>query len=155
MEQENRTSLVEAIRPSLPEGSLIRSESFRDQETMVVSGEKLIEVMTVLRDAFSYKYLIDLTALDFFPAQPRFQVVYHLWSHSKTPGLLRVKVEVPGESPSVPSVAGIWSTADWHERECRDLFGITFNGHPDMRPLLLTDDWEGHPLRKDYPVEGY
>lgn len=156
MSQETSGHWVVSVEQSLPEGSLLGRESFRDQESLIVSSNQLLEVMQLLRDRFGFRYLIDLTALDFYPkASPRFQVVYHLWSHQDG-RLVRVKVPVEdGDPPALPSVTGIWSAANWHERECYDLFGIVFNGHPDLRRILLPDDWEGYPLRKDYPLEGF
>jgi NADH-quinone oxidoreductase subunit C len=91
--------------------------------------------------------------VDRFPASPRFLVVYHLFSlrHGHR---LRVKVSLGGEDPVIDSVVSVWETADWHERECFDLFGIRFRNHPDLRRILLPEDFEGHPLRKDFPLEG-
>jgi NADH-quinone oxidoreductase subunit C len=96
--------------------------------------------------------LTDLCGVDFFPAQPRFEVVYLLYS-MKAQQRLRLKIRV-GESESVSSVESIWKAADWLEREVYDLFGITFDNHPDLRRILLWDGYEGYPLRKDFPVEG-
>lgn len=155
MGQDNSVSWVDTVCERLPEGALLGRNAFRDQQTLIISSDALLEVMEILRDSFSFRYLIDLTALDFHPnTSPRFQVVYHLWSHQDG-RLLRVKVPVKVDPPVIPSVTGIWSSANWHERECYDLFGIVFSGHPDLQRILLTDDWEGYPLRKDYPVEGY
>jgi len=92
--------------------------------------------------------------VDRFPMEPRFEVNYHLLSLDRRERL-RLKLRVAGNDPTVPSVTSIWPTANWHERENFDLFGIHFEGHPDLRRILMPDDWEGHPLRKDYPVEGY
>ena len=110
-------------------------------------------VAEIIKEDFGFRYLIDVTALDFYPQEPRFQTVYHMLAHS-TGAILRLKVPVETEPPKVPSVADIWKTANWHERECFDLFGITFDGHPDLRRILLPEGFEGYPLRKDYPVEG-
>jgi NADH-quinone oxidoreductase subunit C len=103
-------------------------------------------------------HLVDLTAVDYskYPGDPgpRFEVVYNLIStiHRHR---IRIKVRVPEDAPRVDSVAAIWQTANWHEREAYDLMGITFAGHPDLRRILLPEDWEGHPLRKEYPLKGY
>lgn len=113
----------------------------------------MIEVLKTLRDQFGYRYLIDVTAVDHLPNEPRFEVVYHLWCHAER-RLIRVKTYALGDPPAVSSVVGLWSTANWHERECFDMFGIVFEGHPDLRRILLWEGFEGHPLRKDYPVEG-
>ena len=154
MNQEASNHWVATLEKSLPEGSVSGQECFRDQTALIISLDKLPDVMQILRDTFSFRYLIDLTALDFHPAEPRFQVVYHLWSHQDG-RLMRIKASVEGNPPTVPTVTHLWSSANWHERECYDLFGIVFNGHPDLRRILLPEDWEGHPLRKDYPLEGY
>ncbi len=101
----------------------------------------------------AFELLLDVAAIDFPKRQPRFEVVYHLWSltHNK---LVRVKVGVPEEESSCPSVVALWPTADWHEREAFDLVGVKFAGHPDLRRILMPDDYPWHPLRKDFPVEG-
>jgi NADH-quinone oxidoreductase subunit C len=97
--------------------------------------------------------LSTVTAVDRYPAEPRFEVVYHL--HSIEPcQRLRLKCRVRGEDPVIESVSSVWRSANWYEREVFDLFGIKFVNHPDLRRILLPDDWEGHPLRKDYPVMG-
>jgi NADH-quinone oxidoreductase subunit C len=108
-----------------------------------------------LRDdpGLSFEMLVDVAAIDFPKRRPRFEVVYHLWSltHNR---LVRVKVGVPEEDATCPSVVDLWGTADWHERECFDLLGVKFTGHPDLRRILMPDDYPWHPLRKDFPVEG-
>ncbi len=149
----NTQSGGDEILVLLPESAVVAEEAFRGQRAITVSGERLLEVMRALRDRGGFRYLIDVTALDFHPRSPRFQVVYHLWCHDRN-SLLRVKVWAEGDPPSVSSVTSVWSTANWHERECYDLFGVVFDGHPDLRRILLPESWEGHPLRKDYPTEG-
>ncbi|MGQ9668689.1 MAG: NADH-quinone oxidoreductase subunit C [Desulfosoma sp.] len=144
---------VEEVMEGLPGHAVQGRACFRDQWALDVRSEDLLEVMAELRDRWGFRYLIDVTAVDFYPQKPRFQVVYHLWCHAHQ-ALLRVKTWVETDTPSVPSVTGLWTTADWHERECYDLFGIHFTGHPNLRRILLPEAWEGHPLRKDYPTEG-
>jgi NADH-quinone oxidoreductase subunit C len=95
-----------------------------------------------------------MTAVDWFPAAPRFQLSYHILSHSYKERI-RLRVMLEGENPSVDSITPIWPAANFYEREVFDLFGITFEGHPNLRRIMMPDDWKGHPLRKDYPVEGY
>jgi NADH-quinone oxidoreductase subunit C len=92
--------------------------------------------------------------VDHFPLEPRFDLNYHLLSITRREAL-RLRVLLPGVSPEVESVVPVWPTANWHEREIFDLFGVHFEGHPDLRRLLMPENWEGHPLRKDYPVEGF
>ncbi len=122
--------------------------------TAVVRGEDLIAVMTTLRDDenLAFEMLSDVCAVDYLPRTPRFEVVYHLYSVAKN-HRLRIKVQVEAESPSVPSLCALWESANWMEREVWDLYGIDFAGHPDLRRILLYDEFEGHPLRKDYPKE--
>jgi NADH-quinone oxidoreductase subunit C len=95
-----------------------------------------------------------MTAVDWFPASPRFQLSYHILSHSYKERI-RLRVMLEGESPSVASITPVWPSANFYEREVFDLFGIRFDGHPNLRRILMPDDWQGYPLRKDYPVEGY
>jgi NADH-quinone oxidoreductase subunit C len=125
-----------------------------DQPTILVPADRLRAVSGALRDdpAFQFTALIDIVGVDNLPNEPRFDVNYSLVAVD-VPARLRVKVRVGGEPPCVPSVVGIWPSAGFLEREVWDLFGVEFEGHPDMRRLLTAEDWEGHPLRKDYPVQ--
>lgn len=130
-------------------------EEFRDELTLIVKAAKIIEVGKFLRDAEGLKFnlLSDITAIDYYPAEPRFALAYHLYSMAFN---RRVRVKVmwsDGDDP-VPSVTGLWPSANWEEREAYDLMGILFAGHPDLRRVLMPDDWQGHPQRKDYPL-GY
>ena len=104
--------------------------------------------------AAGYNFFEDMTAVDWFPAAPRFQLSYHILSHSYKERI-RLRVMLEGDSPSVDSIVPVWPSANFYEREVFDLFGITFNGHPNLRRIMMPDEWQGHPLRKDYPVEGY
>jgi len=136
-------------------GSLREVTVFRGETTVTADRDVLLPLGRFLRDepGFSFRFLSDLCAVDFHPAEPRFQVAYHLYAPA-TGCRLRVKVILGEADPVVDSVTGIWETADWHERECFDLFGILFRNHPDMRRILLPEEFEGHPLRKDFPLEG-
>ena len=129
---------------------------FRGETTVVVPQEHLLRAAEYLATEASlgFSFLSDITVVDRFPMEPRFEVNYHLLSLDRR-GRLRLKVRLAGAEPSVPSVTAVWPTANWHEREGFDLFGIRFTGHPDLRRILLPDEWEGYPLRKDYPVEGF
>jgi len=144
---------TEKVLSALPKGAIKSVQEFRGQISLSVEPERIIDVLKLLRDRFGYRYLIDLTAVDHLPNEPRFEVVYHLWCHAEK-RLIRVKSYAEGDPPHISSVVGLWSTANWHERECYDMFGIIFDGHPDLRRILLWEGFEGHPLRKDYPVEG-
>ncbi len=139
------------LKEKFPESTLEISE-FRGELTIVVKKEDMVPLCTFLRDDpdFSFNFLSDLCGVDYLGRKPRFDVVYHLYSLDKNHRLrLKVKVE---EGESVPSVTSVWNTANWHEREVFDLFGITFDGHPDLSRILLPEDWEGYPLRKDFPL---
>ena len=129
-------------------------QDFRAETALMVDRGKLVEVCETLRDEFDFDMLSDLTVVDYWPAQePRFHVVYHLFS---IPTGMRVglRVPVPGTEPTVPTIEAIYPNANWHEREIWDMFGIKVESHSDLRRILMPFDWEGHPLRKDYPL-GY
>lgn len=132
------------------------TEVFRGELTVTIPRDQIPRVAGFLRHdpELEFDFLSDLTATDHFPGEPRFAVVYHMLS-IRHHHVLRVRAWTPGTNPTVPSVTSIWPTANWHEREVFDLFGIRFEGHPDLTRLLLPLDWEGHPLRKDYPTEGH
>jgi len=139
------------LKERFPE-SILEISEFRGELTIVVKKEDMVPLCTFLRDDpdLSFNFLSDLCAVDCLGRKPRFDVVYHLYSLDKNHRLrLKVKVE---EGESVPSVTYVWNTANWHEREVFDLFGITFDGHPDLSRILLPEDWEGYPLRKDFPL---
>ena len=124
--------------------------------TIVVDRPAIRESCALLRDNpdFPFNYLSDVTCVDWSPSEPRFEVIYHLLSISKKERV-RLKVRLEGASPVVESVTSVWPGANYFEREVFDMFGIRFTGHPYLRRLLMPEDWEGYPLRKDYPVEGY
>jgi NADH-quinone oxidoreductase subunit C len=128
----------------------------RDELTVWIDRALVREACAVLREnpACPMNFLADVTALDWYPAEPRFEVVYHLLSITNKERL-RLKVKVDSSSPVVESVTSVWPGANFFEREVFDLFGIRFQGHPYLRRIMMPEDWEGHPLRKDYPVEGY
>jgi NADH-quinone oxidoreductase subunit C len=129
-----------------------------DREEMSINVERssIRDACELLRQNADcpYNYLADVTCVDWFPSEPRFEVVYHLLSHSKKERV-RLKVRLDGGSPALDSVTAVWPAANYFEREVFDLFGIRFAGHPYLRRILMPEDWEGYPLRKDYPVEGY
>ena len=129
---------------------------FRGELTIYVRLASLLSVCEFLRDApdLQFHFLADLTALDLYPNEPRFEVVYHLLSF-ETAERVRLKVRVSGEDPRVNSLVRVWPAANAFECEVFDLFGIVFEGHPYLHRIFLPEDWEGHPLRKDYPTEGY
>ncbi len=127
---------------------------FRGDVTLIVSSDKIAEVCRTLRDEFGFDMLAAQTAVDYWPElEPRFQVVYQLYSLAHN---VRIGLSVPlhGNAPSLSTIEGVYPNANWHEREIWDMFGIRFEGHSDLRRILMPYDWEGHPLRKDYPL-GY
>jgi NADH-quinone oxidoreductase subunit C len=128
----------------------------RDELTIHVDRPFIREACVILRDfeANPFDFLSDVTCVDWYPAEPRFEVVYHLLSIPQK-DRVRLKVKLSGADPSVESVTSVWPAANFFEREVFDLFGVRFQGHPYLRRILMPEDWEGHPLRKDYPVEGY
>jgi NADH-quinone oxidoreductase subunit C len=128
---------------------------FRDELTIVVPRHHLRRAAEFLHGEpeLAFTYLCDVTGVDRFPAEPRFELNYHLVSIARRLRV-RLKVRVESANPVVETVSNVWPTAGWHEREIFDLFGVRFEGHPDLRRILMPEDWEGYPLRKDYPVEG-
>jgi len=154
--------IFQKIRARFAEGVLETSEG-NGELTVIVRKDIVLELMAFLRNdpALDFKMLVDVTAVDYMKMEDvlmkfdyaRFMVVYHLLSLTKVKRL-RVKVPVHEKELSVPSMAPLWRTANWLERETYDMFGITFDNHPDLRRILMPDDYEGHPLRKDYPLRG-
>jgi NADH-quinone oxidoreductase subunit C len=146
---------LKKLREFAPE-SVEEAREFRGEVTIYIRPDRLITVCELLRDepGLAFKYLSDLTAVDLYPNEPRFEVVYHLLS-LQTAARLRLKVRAYGENPRVDSLVPVYPSANAFEREVFDLFGIQFAGHPYLRRILMPEDWEGHPLRKDYPTEGY
>jgi len=135
----------------------IQSVKFdRDEMTIYVDRSNIREACALLREdmACPFNFLSDITCVDWYPSEPRFEVVYHLLSIPNKERV-RLKVRLDSSSPAVESITPVWAGANYFEREVFDLFGIRFTGHPYLRRILMPEDWEGHPLRKDYPVEGY
>ena len=134
--------------------SILEVKTFRDEMNVIVLKKDILEICRFLCSDLDLQYqmLTDLCGVDYFPESPRFEVVYLLYS-MKLQQRLRLKIKI-GESESVSSVESVWKAANWLEREVYDLFGIPFDNHPDLRRILLWDGYEGHPLRKDFPVEG-
>jgi len=125
----------------------------RGELTLTVAPENIVPTLTALKAA-GYNAFEDMTAVDWFPSEPRFQLSYHILSHAYKERV-RLRAMVSGAAPAVESATSVWPGANYYEREVFDLFGVRFEGHPNLRRILMPDDWEGHPLRKDYPVEGY
>jgi NADH-quinone oxidoreductase subunit C len=126
----------------------------RNELTVFIARESIREACVRLKSQGLVDFLSDLTCADFYPREPRFEVAYHLLS-IKRKERVRLKAKLSGDDASVESITAVWPSANFFEREVFDLFGIRFLGHPYLRRIMLPEDWEGHPLRKDYPVEGY
>ena len=145
--------IVEILKAEFGDAVLDHGE-FRGQVSVVVDKDRIVDVCTFCRDddRLRFNMLTDLTAVDRMPRKPRFEVVYNLYSfpHNRR---LRLKAPVE-ENDTLSTVEGVWKAANWLEREVYDLFGIVFDGHPDLRRILLWDGYVGHPLRKDFPLEG-
>ena len=124
------------------------------QVSLDIAPERINSVCRFLKEDQRYRRLSGATAVDWLPSEPRFEVVYLLHSLERNERL-RLKCRVGGERPEIDSITSLWPGANWYEREIFDLFGVVFRNHPDMRRLLMPEDWSGHPLRKDYPVAGF
>lgn len=141
-------STLEAMRPLISDAKWDRQEL-----TLTVAPEQIVDGCKAAQAA-GYNFMEDVTAVDWYPAEPRFQVSYSLLSH-KLKQRLRLICRLSGDNPNIDSITGVWPSANFYEREVFDLFGIRFAGHPRLTRIMMPDNWNGHPLRKDYPVEGY
>jgi len=152
--------IVAALAGVAPDGAVEVAPSGDGMPAIFVAREHVQAVCLALRDRqeLGFSFAPDITGVDFLPREPRFEVMLHLVSLGTPPygdvaKRLRVKVRVPGTDPRMPTLSGVWKAMGWGEREVYDMFGIHFDGHPDLRRILMPDDWEGHPARKDYPVQ--
>jgi NADH-quinone oxidoreductase subunit C len=125
----------------------------RAELTITVLRENIVAAAKAVQQA-GYEFLEDVTAVDWYPSEPRFQITYHILSMSLKERL-RLIVRLDGESPAIDTITPVWPSANFYEREVFDLFGVHISGHPNLRRIMMPEDWNGHPLRKDYPVEGY
>ncbi len=151
----------EAVQAAMPENpavialrELVSDAKFdRNELTLEVAPENVTAAAEALKAA-GYNFLEDLTAVDWYPSEPRFQITYAILSH-RLKERVRLIARVHGDSPAINTMTSIWPSANFYEREVFDLFGVHFGGHPNMTRIMMPVDWQGHPLRKDYPVEGY
>jgi NADH-quinone oxidoreductase subunit C len=145
--------LAQRLKARFPE-VLSGPEEFRGELTLrLADAERIPEVCAVAKAELGFDYLVDVTSIDNYGEDPRFTLVYHLYGYDHL-RYLRLKLEVSEEKAEVPTVTGVWRTADWHEREIYDMMGIRFRGHPDLRRILMWDGYPYHPLRKDFPLAG-
>ena len=144
--------LVADLAAAVP-GAVLEAYEFVGETTVKVAPGKLVEACRHLKQNEGFTYLVDLTAVDWKDRQPRFDVLLLLHSFSRGQERLRLKTAV-AETEECPSVTGVWETANWMEREAFDMYGVRFDGHPDLRRILTWDGFQGHPLRKDFPIEG-
>ena len=133
--------------------AILETISAFGETTLIADPAGIADLCRYLKDTEKFVRLGSVTAVDWHPSEPRFEVVYHL--HALRPSRrLRLKCKLRGEVPAIDSVCSVWRAANWYEREVFDLFGINFFNHPNLKRIMLPQDWEGHPLRKDYPVTG-
>ena len=135
------------------QGKLQDKTEFRGETTFTIVADNIVEIAKVCRDQLSFDYLLDITSIDNFGEEPRWEMVYHLYSMQHG-AHLRLKLKLSEEPGGLDTVSDIWPTADWHEREIYDMMGIRFNGHPDLRRILMWDGYPFFPLRKDFPLAG-
>jgi NADH-quinone oxidoreductase subunit C len=148
------TAIVGILQQALPDIAIGTAPSVDGHAVLYAPAPQVIEVLRTLRDHDDLKFqlLAEMTAADYWPREPRFEVIYILVSFEHRLRA-RLKVRVGGEDPHVPTATVLWPAANWLEREVWYMFGVAFDGHPDPRRLLMPEDWEGYPARKDYPVQ--
>ena len=144
--------MSDRLREAFP-AAITDQSRFRDESTLRIQASSLREICLHARDKLGFNYLIDVSSVDHFGNEPRYEVVYELYS-MKDCVHLRLKIVVSEDDCTVPTVSDIWPTADWHEREVYDMMGIRFADHPDLRRILMWDGYPYHPLRKDFPLQG-
>jgi NADH-quinone oxidoreductase subunit C len=149
------SAAVELLQAKFPD-EVVEVVEFRGETTIVVKPGRLVDLCRALRDdaTTSFRYLSMIAGMDFLHQSPRFGVVYNLYSHRYHNRVTLKTFLADDGAPVVDSVVPVWTTANWHEREVYDMMGIRFNGHPDLRRILMPNDWVGHPQRKDYPLRG-
>jgi NADH-quinone oxidoreductase subunit C len=152
---------TQAVFEAHPENAAVKALSAlatdakydRAELTITVARENIIAAAKAVQQA-GYEFLEDVTAVDWYPSEPRFQITYHILSMSLKQRI-RLIVRLDSDSAAIDSITPVWPSANFYEREVFDLFGVHFGGHPNLRRIMMPEDWQGNPLRKDYPVEGY
>jgi NADH-quinone oxidoreductase subunit C len=152
LEAHAKNRAVSSLQTAIPD-AILDAKFDRDELTLTIARDQIRAAASVVQQA-GYNFLEDVTCVDWYPSEPRFHVVYHILSHGLKE---RVRLMAPVESIdcSIDSITPVWPSANFYEREVWDLFGVRFNGHPGLRRIMMPEEWQGHPLRKDYPVEGY
>lgn len=153
-------AITDLLKGTLPGDAIEAAPAADGMPAIYAAREHVVAICTALRDHPELRFALasDMTAVDFYPREPRFEVVVHVASlgvagFGEQATRLRIKIRVPNGDPQMPTLSGVWPSMNWAEREVWDMFGIRFEGHPDMRRILMPDDWDGHPARKDYPVQ--
>ena len=152
---------TESVFAAHPENAAVKSLAAlatdakydRAELTITVARESIVAACQAVQQA-GYTFFEDVTAVDWYPSEPRFQITYHILSMTLKERI-RLVVRLDGEDPAIDTITGVWPAANFYEREIFDLFGVHFGGHPNLTRIMMPEDWNGHPLRKDYPVEGY
>jgi len=150
---ELKTSPIVAALLNAQPDALLAGKLDRGELTLEIAPGHITGVCQFLKTEHKFVRISTITAVDWYPDEPRFEVVYHLHSPARNERL-RLKCRLPGQNPEIDSVTVVWRGANWYERETFDLFGIRFRNHPNLQRIMLPETWEGHPLRKDYPVTG-
>jgi NADH-quinone oxidoreductase subunit C len=152
LEAHGKNRAVSSLLSSLP-NAIIDVKFDSDELTLTIAKDQIRDAASVLQRA-GYNFFEDVTCVDWYPSEPRFHVVYHILSFSLKERV-RLVAQVDSMDASIDSITPVWPAANFYEREVWDLFGVRFNGHPNLRRIMMPEEWEGYPLRKDYPVEGY
>ena len=156
------TEAVFAAHPEVPAVAALKDLAVdakfdRNELTIAVAPENIVAAAKAVQTA-GYNFLEDVTAVDWYPSEPRFQITYHILSHSLRSRIrivARLFTGAEGQGASIDTITHVWPSANFYEREIFDLFGVHIGGHPNLKRIMMPEDWQGHPLRKDYPVEGY
>ncbi len=151
--EELKEHAIAAAVETFDSSALVSGKYDRGELTLEIAPAKIVAVCEFLKSSEKFERLSTITGVDRYPAEPRFEVVYHLHSVERNQRL-RLKCRLSGSDPAIDSVTPVWRSANWYERETFDLYGVRFRNHPDLRRIMLPEEYEGHPLRKDYPVTG-
>lgn len=152
LQAQSQNRAVTSLLTTLPD-AILDAVFDRSELTLTIAKDQIRDAARIVQQA-GYNFLEDVTCVDWYPSEPRFHVVYHILSHSLKERV-RLVAQVESVDPTIDSITSVWPSANFYEREVWDLFGVRFNGHPNLRRIMMPEEWHGHPLRKDYPVEGY